>query len=187
MIRYALLGLVLMSGCFASEVSVGRHGLVRGTAGNGGLGVNLNASTYYETGTQNIAGGMSIQMREQGPEREMVRTLGLGARYSLQLGESRDWRGFTRASFGLAPCQLMTCDDPMRAMERRYAFDAQLGIERLLIAPDLQQPQDSMVLSVEAGIAYTHAHDDMIGTGDFIGLTLGARIGYSILADRGRR
>ncbi|HEY5951790.1 MAG TPA: hypothetical protein VIV40_40120 [Kofleriaceae bacterium] len=165
-------------------MTIARQGLVHGTAGSGGIGLSLSSSTYRETGTQNVAGGVAAQLMLRPDSQDTLSTVGIGGRYAHQLGAARDWRGFTRGSFGVAHCQLATCTDPMDAMAHRYAFEAQLGIERLLMAPGAEQPQDGPFISTELAVVYTHVHDRLLGDGDFVGLALGLRIGLNLFAPK---
>lgn len=162
------------------NASLHRQGLVGGSAKSGGMGVSILSSTYRETGTQNIAAGISIQAVEQRPG-GLTGTLGAGARFAQQVGASGDWRAYTRTSFGLGACQLRSCT-PTREQDR-YAFDAQLGVERFVMRPDSTNPQDNAGISAEFSVMYTRTVDSMLGDGHFIGLGIGLRLGINYFRD----
>jgi hypothetical protein len=143
------------------------------------MGFSALTGSYWETGTQNVAGGVSVQVVDSGPS--AISTLGVGARFARQVGTTGDWRAYTRTSFGIGPCQVSSCE-PMRDQER-YAFEAQLGLARMFWKPGAA-PQDDPGMAAEFGVIYTRASDSDLGEGHFIGLGIGLTIGINYFREK---
>ena len=164
--------LAVVPGCYSAEASFGREGLIHGNPA-GGVAMNILAATYYETGKQNFAIGGDMQLLQHGSE-GIAGTLGAGARFAQQLGDSERWRGFSRASFGVEHCRLASCKPDMQ-LPHRDVLEIQLGIEHMLVDNNI---------SAELGFVYTHASDEALGTGNYIGLEIGLHVQLDLLAAR---
>ena len=166
--------LAVVPGCYSAEASIGREGLIHGNRA-GGVAMNLLAATYYETGKQNIAVGGDMQLLQHGSD-GIAGTLGAGARFAQQIGDSGRWRGFSRASFGVERCRLTTCKPDMQE-PHRDVLEIQLGIEHMLLDKDI---------SSELGFVYTHVSDDALGVGSYIGFEIGLHVQLNLLARSGQ-
>jgi hypothetical protein len=166
--------LAVVPGCYSAEASIGREGLIHGN-GAGGVAMNLLAATYYETGKQNIAVGGDMQLLQHGSG-GIAGTLGAGARFAQQLGDSGRWRGFSRASFGVEHCRLTSCKPDMQ-LPHRDVLEIQLGIEHMLVDKNI---------SSELGFVYTHASDDALGVGNYIGFEIGLHVQVDLFARSGQ-
>ena len=171
-------------GCASSEFALSRHGRMAGDVPSGGLGWVGTSTVHREDGAQNLAAGMSIQSVQMSPEGEGALALGAVARYARQLTASPRWRGYGRASFGVAACDLQDCGE--REMEAASArvLSLALGVERFVWTPAPENPRDSGWFSTTLGVVYSRTSHETLGDGDFLGVELGMRVGINMFADR---
>lgn len=180
----AWVGGAALAGCVSSEFAMSRQGRVGGTAASGGIGWVATSTVHREDGTQNASAGMSFQYLQQAPEGDGALVLGADARYARQLTRSRRWRGFGRASFGLAACDLKDCGEREMDAPSARILGVALGVERFIWTPGAENPRDSGWFSTSLGIVYTRSTHDTLGDGDFLGVELGMRVGINLFADR---
>jgi hypothetical protein len=173
-----------LGGCVSSEFALSRQGRIAGDVASGGIGWVGTSTVHREDGVQNGSVGMSFQYLQQSPEGEGAFALGADARYARQLTSSRRWRGYGRASVGLAPCDLKDCGEREMEAASGRVLGVAIGVERFVWVPAAEDPRDSGWFSTSLGVVYTRSTHETLGDGDFVGVELGMRVGVNLFADR---